>query len=498
MSSKKARATISAPSKRTARLRDFPNANVLELAKLQPGSWFNAKQVEDAVTNLNEAAGNLGYAFADINPAYNRDAEKRLMNVTIKVGRNAARLCRAHRHHRQHHHARQGHPPRIPPQRGRCLQCAQGQAQPGPHPEPRLFPGQAGDQADRGLGPGPRRARRQCRGKADRPAVAVGRLFEPRAVRRPARGFARTTSWARASSSTPRSTGRAIRSRSKRGWADPYFLDKSILVGVQLFRRDYSSFNYIGNNRNTTYTQVSTGGGLRIGFPLTEYWNFGGRYTLSQGQGRRSTRAPSIPILTAPVRSGAVRPAQGRPLSLRRNRHAADLARSAISTIYDDTDGIHPTRGQRLTSRPGFRGSRRRRALSIGPRVDATKYMSFGGGWILSAHGEGGYIKALQSVARRPGRDAIRLTDRFFDPRACAASTFAASARGSSACPTMRTARLTDRLKHGSPTRSAAGPITWAGWSSSSRSAPGLKSLGLRPSAYVDVGLAVEHYASRS
>ena len=42
-----------------------------------PGSWFNAKEVEDTVTEIKEAAGNLGYAFADIDPAYNRDAEKR-------------------------------------------------------------------------------------------------------------------------------------------------------------------------------------------------------------------------------------------------------------------------------------------------------------------------------------------------------------------------------------------------------------------------------------
>ena len=66
-------------------LRDFPNAKVLQLAKIKPGGWFNAKEVEDSVTNLNEAAGALGYAFADINPAYDRDAEKRLMNLTIKV-----------------------------------------------------------------------------------------------------------------------------------------------------------------------------------------------------------------------------------------------------------------------------------------------------------------------------------------------------------------------------------------------------------------------------
>ena len=67
-------------------LRDFPNATIVKLAKITPGAWFNAKQVEDAVTNLNEAAGDLGYAFADINPAYDRDADEKLMNLTIKVG----------------------------------------------------------------------------------------------------------------------------------------------------------------------------------------------------------------------------------------------------------------------------------------------------------------------------------------------------------------------------------------------------------------------------
>ena len=68
------------------------------------------------------------------------------------------------------------------------------------------------------------------------------------------------------------------------GFTDPYFLDKPILFGGSIFRRDYRSFNFIGNDRNTTYSQVSTGGGLRIGFPITEYWSFGGRYTLQPGQ----------------------------------------------------------------------------------------------------------------------------------------------------------------------------------------------------------------------
>src|SRR5204862_7171252 len=66
-------------------LRDLPNDRVKQILKIQPGTWFNAKAVEDAVTDVNEQAGDLGYAFADINPAYNRDPEKRVMNLTLKI-----------------------------------------------------------------------------------------------------------------------------------------------------------------------------------------------------------------------------------------------------------------------------------------------------------------------------------------------------------------------------------------------------------------------------
>src|SRR4029079_16197804 len=66
-------------------LRDLPNERVKQILKIQPGPWFNAKEVEDAVTDVNEQAGNLGYAFADINPAYDRDSEKKVMNLTLKI-----------------------------------------------------------------------------------------------------------------------------------------------------------------------------------------------------------------------------------------------------------------------------------------------------------------------------------------------------------------------------------------------------------------------------
>ena len=83
-----------------------------------------------------------------------------------------------------------------------------------------------------------------------------------------------------------------------------------------------------------------------------------------------------------------------------------------MSTIFDDTDGIHPTRGQQVTFSEDFAGLGGD-IRYLRTQAFATKYKSFGG-WILSLHGEGGYIKALQS-APGPGRDPIRITDRFFN-----------------------------------------------------------------------------------
>ena len=54
-------------------LRDMPAEKVMEQVSIKSGDWFNAKAIEDDVTDLSEVAGNLGYAFADISPAYDRD-----------------------------------------------------------------------------------------------------------------------------------------------------------------------------------------------------------------------------------------------------------------------------------------------------------------------------------------------------------------------------------------------------------------------------------------
>ena len=391
-------------------LRDFPNAEVLKIAKIQPGTWFNAKEVEDAVTNLNEAAGNLGYAFADINPAYNRDAEKRVMNITIKVtptprvyveridvtGNTSTRDKVIRREFRLNEgDAFNALKVKRSQDRIQSLGFFQDKL------EIKQTEGSAPDRVVLGVN-----VEEKPTGQL---SLSGGYSSLEKAVIQLAIS---QNNFMGKGQTVDASVNWSVYSKSvEAGFVDPYFLDKPILLGGRVFRRDYRSFDFIGTNRNTTYSQLSTGGSLQFGFPMTEYWSFGGRYTL-QGDKVSLDKAsfyspnPVTGVLECdPLKAG-------RYLCDEIGNRLTSLV--GFSTIYDDTDAIHPTRGQRLTwseDLAGLGGDVR----YVRSSVNATKYKSIGSGWVLSAHGEGGYIAPLQK-SPGPGRDAIRLTDRFFDP----------------------------------------------------------------------------------
>ena len=425
-------------------LRDFPKRKILQVAKIKSGSWFNAKQVEDAVTNLNEAAGNLGYAFADINPAYNRDAEKRLMNLTIRVAPT----------------------PRVYVERiditGNTTTRDKVIRR-----EFRLNEGDAFNalkvkrSQDRIQSLGffqDKLEIKQSEGSApDRVVLGVNVEEKPTGQLSLSGGYSSLekfvvqlavsqNNFMGKGQSLDASVNYSVYSKSvELGLVDPYFLDKSILVGANLFRRDYRSFNFVGSPRNTTYSQTSTGGALRLGFPVTEYWSVGGRYTLSNDK----ITLDKTTFYTDPDGTGPL-PPQCDPIKA--GRYLCDeigtrlTSLIGISTIYDDTDGIHPTRGQRLTLSEDFAGLGGD-VKYIRSRIDATKYHRLFGGWILSAHGEGGYIRPLQNAPAGSGpmRSASPIVS---STQACAASTSAALVRGSSASRTIPTVRLTRRRDH--------------------------------------------------
>jgi outer membrane protein insertion porin family len=386
-------------------LRDLTPEQVKAVVKLKQGNWFNAKAVEDAVSQLTELAGNSGYAFADINPAYDRDVEKRLMNITFRVGET----------------------PRVYVERINI----QGNTTTRDKVIRREFRLNEGDafsaikvkrSQDRLQSLGffqDKLEIKQTEGSApDRIVLGVDVEEKSTGELQLSGGYSSLEKFVLQLSVAQRNfmgKGQELNaginysaySRSiQLGFVEPYLFDKQILLGGEVYRRDYNSFNFVDNKRNTTYSQVSTGTGLRVGFPVTEFVSFGARYSLVVDKITLDRNTFYTNGVCDPIKAG---------------NYLCDEIGSRVtslvgySLLHDDTNGIRPTRGQRLLFSQDFAGLGGD-VKYVRTRFDATKYKELRAGWVASLHAEGGYIQPL-TKSPGPGRDAIRITDRFFGPQ---------------------------------------------------------------------------------
>ena len=482
-------------------LRDFPNATILQVAKIKPGSWFNAKAVEDSVTDLSEAAGNLGYAFADINPAYDRDAEKRIMNITFKVGEtprvyveriditgNTATRDKVIRREFRLNEGDAFNAVKLKRSQDRIQSLGFFQES----LEIKQTEGTAPDRVVLGVN-----VEEKATGQLSLSGgySSLERFVVQLAVTQ--------NNFMGKGQSLDASVNYSRYSKSVQlGFVEPYFLDKPILLGGQLFRRDYNSFNFVGGERNTTYSQTSTGGAIRTGFPLTEFMSIGGRYSLTRDKITldKDTFFTDPDLVLDPDGTGPLTGSNGpEPLAcdpFKAGKYLCDeLGRrttSAIgySAIYDNTDGIRPTRGRRIIlsqDLAGLGGD----VKYLRTRAEGTMWKNFGGGWIFSVHAEGGYIQPGQA-APGPNRDAVRLTDRFFGPQLRGFDIRGIGPRIQSipyTCPDaactnpqldLTQARITDAL---------GGRAYYMGrLELEVPVSASIKNMGLRPSAFVDVG----------
>jgi outer membrane protein insertion porin family len=374
------------------------------------GAWFDAKAVEDTVTALNETAGNLGYAFADISPGYKRNPDERTMDVTFKVGETprvyveridiSGNTITHDKVVRREFRVNEGdafNAMKIKRSQDRIQSLGYFQE----NIEVKQTQGSAPDRVVLGVD-----VQEKSTGQLQFSAgySSLERFLVSLAVQQTNfRGMGQTldagVSWSRYSKSI------------SAGFTEPYLFDKQILFGGQIYRRDYNAFNFIGGDRNTTYSQSSTGGGLKLGFPLTEFMTYGVSYSLVHDKVGLSKAL----YYTDPDGDGP-EPTVCDPLKA--GRYLCDeIGKRLTSTVghtlvFDNTDGYHPTKGERVIFAQDFAGLGGN-VRYVRTRADATKYHSFRGGWILSGHLEGGYIAPLQK-SPGPGRDAIRLTDRFF------------------------------------------------------------------------------------
>ncbi|QDP18621.1 outer membrane protein assembly factor BamA [Sphingomonas xanthus] len=477
-------------------VRDLSAEFLKGLIKIKPGEWFDAKAVEDTVTGLNEIAGSAGYAFADVQPDYNRDAEKKEMGITFRVAET----------------------PRVYVERINI----QGNTVTRDKVVRREFRLNEGDafnalkvkrSQDRiqSLGFFQENLEiKQERGSADDRVVLNVDLEEKSTGElQLSAGYSSLERFVISSSIAQRNfmgKGQQLQagvnysrySKSVQlGFTEPYLFDKSILLGGDLFIRDYSSFRFDEDNRrDRTYGQRQIGGAVRLGFPVTEFVSFGTRYSLVFDE---ITLDKDVfffdPDLVDPDGPGPLPPTNG-PLGPVCNPSIAgrylcdELGTRVTSSVgytvaFDNTNGIRATRGQRLVLSQDFAGLGGDTKY-LRTRLDGTKYWQLPAGFILSAHAEGGYIHPLEA-SKGAGRDAIRLNDRFYGAQLRGFDVRGIGPR----IVRQRYASATELDEDAKElfSDSLGGRAYYMGrieveFPTSS----GMRSLGLRPSAFVDVG----------
>ncbi|MSQ86448.1 MAG: outer membrane protein assembly factor BamA [Alphaproteobacteria bacterium] len=67
------------------KLKGFDKARLEPDILTLPGEWYNAKKIDDTINKINDAVGNAGYAFIDVNPRLNRDEKTRTIDLTYEV-----------------------------------------------------------------------------------------------------------------------------------------------------------------------------------------------------------------------------------------------------------------------------------------------------------------------------------------------------------------------------------------------------------------------------
>jgi outer membrane protein insertion porin family len=384
-------------------IRDFDNKKLAESIPVKEGAWYNAKQVEDSVDQLNEAAGLFGYAFTATDPEFVRDPATLTMAMNFHIGE--AKRAYVERVEINGNTNTQDKVIR------REMRLAEGDAfnsflmkrsqdrinslgffqdkfeikqTPGSSPDRIVLEANLEEKATGEL--------QLSLGYSSLESFIVQASIKQRNFRGRGQELRTSVSWSSYSKSV------------ELGFTEPYLFDKNIAIGGDIFRRDYNSFNYIGDSRQTTYSQVSTGFQIRTGVPLTEYWSLAGRYGLTYDQVGLDEATYYTDGACDPLKAGRYL------CDSIGNRWTSSVG---YSLIYDSLNShLRPSKGMRFSGSQDFAGLGGD-VRYIRTRLEAQKYWNVGHGFIGSLSLEGGYIKSLEG-SRGEGVDSVRITDRFY------------------------------------------------------------------------------------
>jgi outer membrane protein insertion porin family len=398
-----------------SKIRDFKSEQLQSTLRMKKGDWYDAKQVEDTVESLSETAGLFGYAFADVNPQFDREKETLTMGITFNVAEtprvfveridiNGNTLTQDKVIRREF---------RL--NEGDAFNSFQVKRSTDRIKSLGYFQEDLEVEQTQGSGP-------------DRIILTTNVEEKPNGQLSLSAGFSSLESFIFQGSieqNNFRGKGQQVRasvsysSYSKSaeiGFTEPYLFDRSIALSGDIFRRDLNSFSFgQSGNRQTTYAQTSTGFQLRTGVPINEYLYFQARYGLSfENVTLDQNQFFSDPDGTGPLPLTCDAQLAGRFLCDAIGKRSTSTL--GYTLLYDTRDNrVRPTRGHSVSLTQDFAGlgGSVKYVRSI---LNANKYWRVtDSGFIFSLSGEGGYIHPLQNRGSAAnGIDDVRLTDRFY------------------------------------------------------------------------------------
>ncbi|MGN6374947.1 MAG: outer membrane protein assembly factor BamA [Sphingomonas sp.] len=383
-------------------IRDFDDKKLAAGLPFHKGDWYNAKQVEDSVDNLTKTAGLFGYAFANVDPEFTPHRDTQTMDINFHIGE--AKRTYVERIDINGNTVTEDKVVR------REMRVAEGDA---------FNSFQVKRSSDRINSLGYFQDKfelKQVQGSApDRVILQANLQEKPTGELQLSAGYSDLEGFIIEGGITQhnfRGMGQELRANvswsyySKSlelGFTEPHLFNSDVALGFDVYRRDFNSYNYIGDNKQTTYGNVSTGFQVRAAVPLSEYWSLAGRYTLEYDQVSLDRSTYYTNGVCDPLKAG---------------RYLCDSLgnrwKSAIgfSLIYDSLNShLHPTSGTQLSFSSDIAGLGGD-VYYARTRAEADRYWSLGSGFVLSARGEGGWIAPLKSS--KNGEEGVLITDRFF------------------------------------------------------------------------------------
>jgi len=358
-------------------LKDLDPESLRDAVETDEGEWYNADLVDETVQAISDRVGSLGYAFVDVRPRIDRDSENKILNLTYdiqegpkvyveridisgnvrtqdKVIRREFRLAEGD--------AFSTAKLRRTEQRLKNLgffESVDIQAVPSDSPDKTVIKVKVAEKStgELSFGAGFSTADGPLGNVGVRERNLLGKGYDLRAQ--------------------VNISGR--RSTIDISFTDPYFLDKELSAGVDVFHRRF-------DRKESSFEENNTGTSLRLGYDLAEYTRHTISYTFSYDETKNVDNDAS----------DVIKDEEGTEF---RSIIGHDILYDRRDSKTDPRDGYYLSLG---TDFAGVGGTVTylRNTLGGGYFIPVTKEVTIG------ATGEVGYIRGLG--------DDVRVTDAFF------------------------------------------------------------------------------------